>query len=502
MTTATALPASQAEFEEALNDKARMRAVWADGPDGWQEFVRGYARAALETAAGDPTEISLQMREQVQLGMQEFLRDQAAQGFRPSGGFRPGGVPATGRDARRARAAARSKLGAGRAEQLIANHGLFSDRAPGAAVDDEPYAESFGRFLFATHKAEREAVKRGDKAEVERVQDFKDKLSKVFNAMSERIPSEGGFLVPEHLRSEILMVALEQAVVRPRANVIPMDSLRVPMPSIDDVSHASSVYGGVQAFWTEEGAALSQSAPSWGRVVLEAKKLTAYTAIPNELLQDSVTPLDMWFNRFFPTAITWFEDTGFISGTGVGQPQGILNAPGAVRVPVGVADTITFTDIAKAFSRMWPASMNNAVWLCSPDVLPQLLTLSLSSSIAPPLFLQNMQAVDGPGRGDGVHYTLMGRPLIVTEKMPSSLSGNTTVPGALTFVDLSYYLLGDRQTMQVSSSDEYLFGQDMVAYRIIERLDGRFWLQSAITPENGSSATLSPLVKVDTTATS
>lgn len=108
----------------------------------------------------------------------------------------------------------------------------------------------------------------------------------------------------------------------------------------------------------------------------------------------------------------------------------------------------------------------------------------------------------GGGSGDGVNYRLFGRPLIVTEKMPSSGSGNSTTPGALTFVDLSYYLLGDRQSMQVASSDEYLFGQDMVAYRVIERLDGRAWLRSAITPENGSTNTLSPVVKIDTTATS
>jgi HK97 family phage major capsid protein len=166
---------------------------------------------------------------------------------------------------------------------------------------------------------------------------------------------------------------------------------------------------------------------------------------------------------------------------------------------VGTAHTIVWADIAAAYSRMWPASLSNAVWLCSPDVLVQLLTLQLSASTAPPLWLTGYQGIDTPGggSGDGYHYQLMGRPLIVSEKMPSSASGNTTQAGALTLVDLSYYLLGDRQTMQVASSDEYLFGQDMIAYRIIERLDGRFWLQSAITPENGSSNTLSPLVMLD-----
>lgn len=505
MTTVT-LPTSQEEFEEALNDKDRMKAVWSDGPEGWQNFVRGYAKASLETAVGDPTELSLQMREQMQLGMQEFLQDQAAQGFRPRDGFRPGAGPGlTGREARKARAIMRSRR-PDAAYQADKNK-LFNPKAMGAAVDDEPYGESLGSFIHAVYMAEKNAEKRGDTEEVARIQGYKTKLH---NALSERIPAEGGFLVPENLRSEILMVSLESAIVRPRARIIPMDSLRVPLPAIDDTSHSSSVFGGVVGFWAEEGAALTASAPSFSRVVLEAKKLTAYTTIPNELLQDAVTPLDTWFNSFFPQAIAWFEDVAFIgsatTGTGVGEPQGFLNAPAAIKVSTSTANEIKWSHIASAYSRMWPASLNSAVWICSPDTLTSLLQMAMndltntSTSVAPPLWLSAMQALDTPGEGsgDGVHYRLMGRPLIVSEKMPSSGSGNSTTAGALTFVDLSYYLLGDRQTMQVASSDQYLFANDLMAYRIIERLDGRFWLQSAITPENGSANTLSPLVLINT----
>ena len=132
---------------------------------------------------------------------------------------------------------------------------------------------------------------------------------------------------------------------------------------------------------------------------------------------------------------------------------------------------------------MWPASLNSAVWICSPDVLVELMQLAMLSdgsgtTVAPPLWLDSYQVTGTPGAGsgDGVGYRLMGRPLIVSEKMPSNTSGNTTTAGALSFVDLSYYLLGDRQTMQVASSDQYLFANDLMAYRIIERLDGRFWL--------------------------
>lgn len=510
-----AIPETAEELEEFMNSDERLGELLASGQ--LPEFNRAYMKKALAKKAAD---LGPQMREQMQLSWQQYLQDQESKGFRPASGAGWRGVPgnawppAFGGKSERAHAAvmrSRRPDAAWQADRQM----LFSERALGAKLNAEPYAGSLGEFSYAVYRAEEQAKDRGDTAEVERIRGFKRKLA---NALSERIPAEGGFLVPENLRSEILMVALETAVIRPRARIIPMDSLRVPLPMIDDTSHSSSVYGGVIGYWTEEGAALTASAPSFGRIVLEAKKLTAYTTIPNELLQDSVTPLDTWFNMFFPRAIAWFEDVAFIgsatTGTGAGEPQGILNAPAAVRVPVGSDNTITFNDIAKAYSRMWPASLNSAVWLCAPDALVQLLQLALTSeqttsstsytTVAPPLWLQQMQATDHPGggSGDGVNYMLMGRPLIVTEKMPSSGSGNTTTPGALTFVDLDYYLIGDRQSMQIASSADYLFANDLMAYRVIERLDGRFWLQSAITPENGSSNTLSPLVKIDTTATS
>jgi HK97 family phage major capsid protein len=503
MSGQVAIPESSEELEELLNDNGRLTDILKEGQ--FASFTQAYIKASM---GNSKAELGAQMREQMQLGMQQFLQGLEGQGYGPKAGWRPsfGGAAATPLEARKERAINESDLA--NARRQVKKQGLFNSAAMGAAVDSEDYAKSLGAFIHAVYMGEFLAQKRGDTEQIGKFQDYKVKLH---NALSERIPAEGGFLIPEVLRSEILMVALEEAVVRPRAQIIPMDSLRVPLPAIDDTSHSSSVYGGVVGYWTEEGAALTASAPSFQRIVLEAKKLTAYTTIPNELLQDSVTPLDTWFNMFFPRAIAWFEDVAFIgsatTGTGVGEPQGFLNAPAAIKItPNGGANTLQFIDIATMYARMWPASLNKAVWLCSPDTLQLLMQIAVagnnSTIVAPPGWLTAMQAIDYPGggSGDGVNYRLMGRPLIVSEKMPSSSSGNTTTSGALTFIDLSYYLLGDRMTMQVASSDQYLFANDLMAYRIIERLDGRFWLQSPITPENGSANTLSPVVLLNSTA--
>jgi HK97 family phage major capsid protein len=264
-----------------------------------------------------------------------------------------------------------------------------------------------------------------------------------------------------------------------------MDSLRVPIPTVDDTSHVSSVFGGLTFYWAEEGASLVESQASFGRLVLEAKKLTGYAEIPNELMADAPA-FNGFFSQKFPQGLAYFEDVGFMTGTGVGEPEGFLNAPCAAVVakqPGQQTGTIVWENIVAMYARMLPTSLGNAVWIASIDTFPELATMALSVGTGGSAVWLNNGAVGAP-------VTILGRPVIFTEKCPS-----LTNVGDINFVDLSYYLIGDRQMMSAESSPHYRFQQDKTAFRIIERVDGRMWLRTAITPHNGGAA-LSPLVQL------
>jgi HK97 family phage major capsid protein len=447
-------PSTPVELAQALSDPHRAAELFGGQPGAWEAFEAEYAsRSPL---------VAKMAAEQGQLQLQQMLQD----GSIPHG---LGGRPSAGGKSR-----------------------FYNKRAPGTALEsvlpdtDYPLAQMV-----------RVVNKRDDSLQPLRT----EWRTQMANAMSERVPSEGGFLLPETLRSGLLELALEQSVIRQRALVLPMDSLRVPVPSIDDPSHVNSVYGGVQAFWTEEGAAMQQSAPSFSRVTLEAKKLTAWTAVPNELLQDNGEQmLQAWIEASWPKAISYYEDDAFINGTGVGEPQGFLSAPSAVKVATATSHAITLTDIISAYCRFLPQALPGAIWLCSPDVKEQLLQLAFlvtvgatTTPIAPPAWLSGLSAIaEEPS-------TLFGKPVFVSEKMPSSTSSNTTTAGALSLCNFSYYLLGDRAELALAMSEEYLFQNDLTAYRLIERLDARAWPQTALSPRNGGP-TLSPFVLADTTS--
>lgn len=310
------------------------------------------------------------------------------------------------------------------------------------------------------------------------------------NAMSSSDPGSGGFLIPEEFRAELLQVSLETAIVRPRARVIPMNTLRAAIPMVDATTNSGSIFGGVVAYWTEEAAAMVQSQPRFARVVLEAKKLTAYTEVPNELRMDSSPSVEAILRSMFPEAIAWFEDIAFLTGSGVGEPIGVFNTLNnailAVTKEAGqAASTIVWENIVNMYARMLPSSLGSAVWIVSPDTLPQLMTTALTVGTGgAPIGMANFNGQSGPV------LSLLGRPVIVSEKVPS-----LTNQGDISFVDFRQYLIGDRMAMSAETSTEYKFGNDVTAYRFIERVDGRPWMQSAITPKNGGN-TLSPYVQL------
>lgn len=448
--TAPVIPQTPAELAEFVSDRKAVNEVLnSEDKTAWPKFLTAYAN---KVGAKDSS-IEQQVNEQVEKTLASFARDNKLDVRRPD--MRP----VTPMDVR--------------SSQQTGNH----------YMKDLPGRDLNGKFSGLMDFCETVA---GDP----RDPDIAERRKLIKNAMSSTDPSLGGFLVPEEFRTEIMKVALEDAIVRPRATVIPMTTLRVAIPTVDSTSNVSSVYGGIVGYWTEEGAAMVQSQPRFGRVALEAKKLTAYTEVPNELREDSNPSAEAFLRMTFPQAIAWFEDIAFLTGTGVGEPLGIFNASNSATVAQGkesgqATGTILWENIVGMYARMLPSSLNKAVWIVSPDTLPQLMTTALTVGTGgAPIGMANFDGSSSPT------LSLLGRPVIISEKVPG-----LTNQGDISFVDFSQYLVGDRMAMSAELSTDYKFANDVTAFRFIERVDGRPWMQSAITPKN-NSATLSPYVQL------
>lgn len=467
MTTDT-IPRTAEQLEEQLSDERFVADLFANTDEAKgkrTEFFRNYARAVN----GYDGSIKQQIKEETQRVFAEMMRENGLTdlGSRPDlrdvSPIDDDGMPRKG-----------------------PNPTIYNSEAIGAKYDRD--FKSWGELAKAVRKDGANA--RGD---------VRDKLEVLRNAFSSVSPGDGGFLVPEVLRANLLRLSLESAVVRPRATVIPMDSQTLPFPAIDTTTNQGSLFGGIQSYWAEEGQAVTPTSAKFGRVVLSTKKHYNYAEVPRELVTDSVVAFNALVMQLFPEALAFDEDLKFQVGTGVGEPTGMLlptSNPAIISVPKESAQaagskSIVIQNIVKMMSRMLPSSLARAVWVCSIDTFVELATMGLAVGTGgAPVWLANGGAVSGAVGAPPM--TIFGRPVVWTEKC-STLG----TQGDISLVDWTYYLIGDRQAMSIAESEDYKFAQDMIAYRFIQRLDGKPWIKSPITPANGGP-TLSPIVQLQT----
>lgn len=436
-----ATPTTPTEFEEALNDRERIQNLFKENKFG--DFVKGYVNAV----ATRDTDIAAQVKEQAQLALSELLQDK-----------------------KKAKALNLNPLDGPPTYSPVQNK-----RAVGAPLNGV-FAD-LGEYMQTVWHENRNPELLAKKEQILNYQ--------------EKVPSEGGFLVPEEFRAELLRLSLETAIVRPRARVVPMGSRTLDFPAIDETSRVSSIFGGIVVYRTEEGAELTESSAAFGRVKLEATKQTALAHVTNELVRDTAGAFAMYIQQMFPEAMAFYEDIDYISGNGAGAPLGALSGQNTALIAVSgessqTASTIVWQNVLKMYARMLPSSLGRAVWIASPDTFVELATMALNVGTGG----SAVWITDGTG---APVLTLLGRPVIMTEKAPAALG----TQGDLSFVDFGMYLLGDRQMMTVDSSTHVKFTSDKTTYRVIQRNDGRPWLTSPITPHN-NSATLSPFVQLAT----
>ena len=459
MTTAT--PDTAAAFEEyilSLDTPEKWAAAANDKTEnGFAAKVKGYAE---ETVKGDRDKIMSTVKDMTQSALVDILRNNGAS------------------DGQAAKIVNRIDLRPGdvRGKKMALS---YNEDAPGVKLDGQ--FRSFGEFIQTVWHN-----RLNGKYNVKGLSDANKKME-IVNAYSTMVPDAGGFLVPEEYRSQVLMLGLEASIVMPRATIIPMSTQSLIFPTVDATSNVSSVFGGIVVYRTEEGAEFVESQAKFGRVKLEATKQTALAYLHNETIRDSAGAVTASLGQMLPAAMAYNADIDFLTALGAGEPLGALAAGNpsllVVAKETGQASaTIVWENVLRMYSRMLPTSIANAVWLASPDTFMELATMALTVGTGG----SAVWITDGHG---SPVLTLLGRPVIMTEKTPGVLGAQ----GDLSLVDFSYYLVGIRDALMVDTSDHVKFTSDQTTVRAIARNDGRPWLASPITPHN-NGPTLSPFI--------
>lgn len=316
--------------------------------------------------------------------------------------------------------------------------------------------------------------------------------------MSEGVPSDGGFLVQPEYAQDLWMKAYQEGEIIKRCKKIPLSASTNTMRinAVKENSRANgSRWGGVLAYWADEGVTQAASRPQFRQIELNLKKLIGIGYATNELLSDAVALGSVMQDAFSQEMVFKTEDA-IVNGDGVGKPMGIMNGGSMVTQAIEATQTIANSNqfltfnVNKMWSRLFAPSMTSAVtaWFVNQDILPYLNTMTLGGTAAAmPVFMP-------PGAMSGSPYaTLNGRPIIPIEQVKA-----IGTPGDFLLADFSQYLLTDRaQGVQAASSIHVRFLTDEMTYRFTFRVDGSPAWNQPLTPFSGGN-TQSPFINLAT----
>jgi HK97 family phage major capsid protein len=292
----------------------------------------------------------------------------------------------------------------------------------------------------------------------------------------------GGFLVPHGVAPGILTVEPEGDFLAPLVRNVTMTAPTVSYNARVDKDHTTSVSGGFTVTRHPETVDASASRTKFEQVTLTANEEFGLAFATERILTDSPQSFVDIIAAGFADEYAANAIRERLSGSGVGERMGILNAPCLVTVSKEsgqAADTIVTENIDKMAARCWRYS--RAVYLANHDTRPQLRGLVRKIGTAGesvPYFTQSTTGQE----------LLDGRPIYFTE-----FAEKLGDKGDLILGVWSEYLEGEYQQLQTAESIHVRFAAAERCFRFYRRNDGQPWWKSALTPRK-SSDTLSPFV--------
>ena len=291
-------------------------------------------------------------------------------------------------------------------------------------------------------------------------------------AQGEGTSAGGGYTVPTEFREK--MVEVRKSFGGFEAEVETLNTTKgnpLEYPSNDDTANEGDI--------TAESAAVASGADLvFGQVNLGAYKYTAAgtgsnlpVRVPVELITDSFFDITGFLARKLTQRLKRKQAPHWVTGTGVGQPKGILAASLTADRDLDTADTPDYQDLVEFQDLLDEEYDGNAKWLMRKNPWTQIrLIVDLNGR---PLVQASTEGIAGrPAR------TLLDRPVVIDEAAPLLSSAADTFPIAYGDFREAYILrrVGDTVVF-VNPYTRAANGE--VEYHAWERADGNIQNRSA-----------------------
>lgn len=265
----------------------------------------------------------------------------------------------------------------------------------------------------------------------------------------------GGYLVPQDMYNQIIHQIIEVSDFRRLARVV-----NITGKSLDVNTNESDM----TVYAVGEGAAVTESQPGYGRIVIPAHKMMAKAIITRELLTDSAFDVVGEINNRAAQKFAAFEGAAFINGNGVDRAQGILNATGIANVQSGHATLLTadaFWDMIGSFK-----NYRNPTFIMSRATY--IAARKLKNSQNDYLLDEGLNGNPNMALG-GIAGHIANIPVVLMQDMPAVGAGN--VPVLLGDFQEAYMIV-DRAGIEMHRDDITLRDNDQVKFNLDRRVGG------------------------------
>lgn len=255
-------------------------------------------------------------------------------------------------------------------------------------------------------------------------------MASIRNTMSTTTGSEGGFTVATEVARSVLDVLRQHGGMRRVANVIQTEGGNtINFPTSDGTSEVGEIVA--------ENVQAAVANLVFGTRALSTFKYSSRTvAVPIELLQDSSIDVEALVRRRLATRLARITNAHFTTGTGTGQPQGVVPAVSVGKTGLtGQTTSVIFDDLVDLQHSVDPAyrELGNESFMMNDQTLRQIRKIRDGQNR--PIFVPGYE-VGVPG---GVPDTLLGNRVIVNQDM-ANMAANAR---SILFGDFSFYTIRD-----------------------------------------------------------
>jgi HK97 family phage major capsid protein len=212
---------------------------------------------------------------------------------------------------------------------------------------------------------------------------------------------------------------------------------------------------------SENTAHNEQDLGSFGQIVMGAYNYTSkIVRISQQLVEDSEFSVDELVGAALGRRIGRIQNAHFTTGTGSGQPQGVVTASAVGKTgTTGQTTTVTYADLVDLQESIDPAYRNGAKWMLHANTLKSIKKLVDSAGM--PIWQ--------PALANGEPATILGDPYVVNNAMPVKAANAKSI----LYGQLSKYVIRDVREIMLFRFEQRYAELGQVGVIAFLRSDGK-----------------------------